>query len=73
MFEQRQMPFWVAVTRLELGEWMLQQGRRDEAEALLGPARLTFVELAATPWIERLDAAAQDAGATTVDQHALPA
>lgn len=73
MFEQRQMPFWVAVTRLELGEWMLQHGRRDEAEGLLGPARTAFVELAATPWIERVDAATQDIVAAGADQRALPA
>jgi hypothetical protein len=73
MFEQRQMPFWVAVTRLELGEWMTQRGRREEAEGLLGSARTAFVELAAIPWIERVDAATLDTVTTTVDQHALPA
>jgi hypothetical protein len=36
-------------------------------------ARLSLVELAATRWIEPLDATPQDAGATTDDQHALPA
>jgi tetratricopeptide (TPR) repeat protein len=73
MFEQRQMPFWVAVTRLELGEWMMQRGRRDESEGLLAPARTAFVELGAIPWIDRVDSAVQDAVATNVDQHALPA
>lgn len=68
MFEQRQMLFWAAITRLELGEWMLQRKRREEAEGLLGLARAAFVELGATPSIERVDAAVQDSGATTVDQ-----
>jgi hypothetical protein len=36
-------------------------------------ARTSFSVLAAAPWIERVDAAAQDAGAITVDQHARPA
>jgi hypothetical protein len=53
---------------LELGEWMLQRKRREEAEGLLGLARAAFVELGATPSIERVDAAAQDSGATTVDR-----
>src|SRR4029077_7121647 len=73
MFQQRQMPFWVAVTRLELGEWMVQRGRRDEAEGLLSDARGSFVELAASPWIERVDATAADAGATSEARSALPA
>ncbi len=73
MFDQRQMSFWLAVTRLELAEWMLQRGRRDEADALLAPARETFVELAATPWIERVDGLTVHAGATIVDRQAQPA
>ena len=73
MFQQRQMPFWVAVTRLELGEWMVQRGRREEAEGLLSDARASFVELAASPWIERVDATAVDAGATSDARSALPA
>jgi len=74
MFEQRQMPFWVAVTRLELGEWMTQRGRREEAEGLLGSARTaSSSNWPAIPWIERVDAATLDTVTTTVDQHALPA
>jgi class 3 adenylate cyclase/predicted ATPase len=71
-FQQRQMPFWLAVTRLELGEWLVQRGRRADAEALISAARATFVELAAKPWIERVDAASAGVGITT-EQTALPA
>ena len=73
MFQQRQMPFWVAVTRLELGEWMVLRGRREEADGLLSDARASFVELAASPWIERVEATAVDAGATSDARSALPA
>ncbi len=71
-FQQRQMPFWLAVTRLELGEWLMQDGRRAASTALLAEARNTFVELAATPWIRRADAAAAGESATA-EQTALPA
>jgi hypothetical protein len=40
---------------------------------LLGLARTAFVELGATPWIERVDAVTQETVAAGVDQHALPA
>ena len=56
-FQQRQMPFWLAVTRLELGEWLMQRGKRADAEAVLAEARTAFGELGANPWIQRTDAA----------------
>ncbi|MGA7989201.1 MAG: adenylate/guanylate cyclase domain-containing protein [Candidatus Dormiibacterota bacterium] len=62
-FQQRQLPFWLAVTRLELGEWLVQRGKASDAQALFNEARATFAELAATPWIERAEAALH--GATT--------
>ncbi len=71
-FQQRQMPFWLAVTRLELGEWMAQRGRRDASEALLAEARSTFEGLGAVPWIERVDAAVHGAEGTA-SVTALPA
>ncbi len=72
MFQQRQMPFWVAVTRLELAEWTSQHGRNPEADALLVDARASFIELGAVPWVQRVDAVTQGLGATTA-QRALPA
>jgi class 3 adenylate cyclase len=71
-FQQRQMPFWLAATRLELGEWLTQQGKRSEAAAMLAESRATFVELGASPWIERADAAAHGENVAS-EQTALPA
>ncbi|MGB2876227.1 MAG: adenylate/guanylate cyclase domain-containing protein [Gaiellaceae bacterium] len=48
--------FWLAVVLLEHGEWLLESGRVDEAEALLVEAREIFTRLGAVPWLERLDA-----------------
>jgi class 3 adenylate cyclase/tetratricopeptide (TPR) repeat protein len=73
MFQQRQMPFWLAVTRLELGEWMAQRGRLDEADGLLADARRSFVDLGASPWVRRVDATARDAGVPADVRSALPA
>ena len=54
LFEESEMPFYVAVTRLE------RAGTLPEAEAgpLLEQARETFERLRAQPWLERVDAAA---------------
>jgi predicted ATPase len=71
-FQQRQMTFWLAVTRLELGEWMAQSGNSETRDKLLADARSTFVNLGAAPWIERVDAATQGGSATSADT-ALPA
>jgi class 3 adenylate cyclase/tetratricopeptide (TPR) repeat protein len=45
--------FWLAVAKLEHGEWLTAQGRAGEAEPLLDEARETFERLEATPWLER--------------------
>lgn len=47
--------FWLALTQLEHAEWLVQQGRADEAEPLVVEAREVFERLEATPWIERAD------------------
>ena len=37
-------------------EWLLDVGRRAEAEPLLARARAGFAELEAPPWLDRIDA-----------------
>jgi len=49
--------FDLAVTQTEHAEWLVGQGRAEEAEALAGEARQTFAQLQAAPWLERLDRA----------------
>ena len=55
-FRELGFPFYLAVTLLEQGEWLVAQGRRGEAEPLLGEARETFERLEAKPWLDRVDA-----------------
>jgi class 3 adenylate cyclase/predicted ATPase len=57
IFREFGMPFWLAVTLLEHGEWLVAQGRADEA-ALFSEARETFERLEAKPWLERTAGAA---------------
>ncbi|MDE3133888.1 MAG: AAA family ATPase [Acidobacteriota bacterium] len=46
-------PYWLAVVRAELGNWLTGQGRESEAEQLLEAARVELTRLGARP---RLDA-----------------
>jgi class 3 adenylate cyclase/tetratricopeptide (TPR) repeat protein len=55
LFREMAYPFWMSVTMLELGEWLVRQGRGDAAEPLLAEARSIFEDLKARPWLERLD------------------
>jgi hypothetical protein len=64
-------PFWLAVTRLEYAESLIEQGRDAEAHELLAPALTTFEQLRAAPWVERADAAARRAG--TSRERSIPA
>jgi len=64
-------PFWAAISRLELGEWLVKQGHSADALNQLGEARATFAELRATPWIERVDAATAEPDTAT--EHARSA
>jgi hypothetical protein len=59
LFAEVETPFWLAVTRLEHGEWLVEQGRRSEAEPLLAQAGAAFEELRAVPWLERTERAAE--------------
>jgi hypothetical protein len=65
MFRELSMPFWLAVTELEHGEWLMAQGRAAEAGPLLSEARAIFERLKARPWLERLDAADTATSAAT--------
>lgn len=60
---------WLAVTRLELAEWLLAQGRDAEAREPLAQARATFEELRAAPWVNR----AAHGAVATMASAALPA
>ena len=55
-FRELGMPFWLAVTLLEHGEWLVSEGRAGEADPLLAEAREIFERLGARPWLERVEA-----------------
>ena len=64
-FRELSMPFHVAMTQLELGEWLVSQGRSESALQLLEDAREVFTRLRARPWLERVEAALPAASVTT--------
>jgi tetratricopeptide (TPR) repeat protein len=55
LFRELALRFYLAVTELEHGEWLVSQGRETEAEPLLEEARSIFTELQAAPWLERAE------------------
>jgi hypothetical protein len=54
-FRELTMPYWLAVALAEHGEWLIAQGRAEDAAPLLEEARVTFERLGARPWLERVD------------------
>jgi class 3 adenylate cyclase/tetratricopeptide (TPR) repeat protein len=56
-FREFGLPFWLAVTLTEHGEWLAEHSRDAEAEPLFSEAREAFQRLEAWPWAARLDAA----------------
>jgi class 3 adenylate cyclase/predicted ATPase len=58
LFRELAVPFYMAVTQLEHGEWLVGEDRAAEAEPLLAEAREIFERLEATPWVERAARAA---------------
>jgi hypothetical protein len=54
LFREVGMPFWLAVTLLEHGEWLAARGRGAAAEPLVAEAREIFERLRAEPWLERV-------------------
>ncbi|MDP9233166.1 MAG: AAA family ATPase [Actinomycetota bacterium] len=69
LFREFDMTFYLAVTQLEYGEWLIAQDRRPEALDLLEEARATFEQLRATPWLGR---AGQAMPSATEQEPALP-
>jgi tetratricopeptide (TPR) repeat protein len=54
LFRKLALPFYLAVTLLEHGEWLQAQDRRQDSEPLLVEAREIFERLDAKPWLERM-------------------
>jgi class 3 adenylate cyclase/tetratricopeptide (TPR) repeat protein len=71
IFRHLGVPFWLAVTLLEHGEWLSTDGRASEARPMLEEARETFERLQARPWLERLARAAGPQAETRVVEPAL--
>jgi tetratricopeptide (TPR) repeat protein len=55
IFREFGIVFWLAVTLLEHGEWLVGQQRSADAEPLLAEAREIFERLEAAPWLERVE------------------
>jgi tetratricopeptide (TPR) repeat protein len=55
IFREYGMPFWLAVTLTEQGEWLIAEDHVNEAKPLLAEARETFERLGAEPWLARLE------------------
>jgi class 3 adenylate cyclase/tetratricopeptide (TPR) repeat protein len=56
LFRELAHPFHLAVTECEHGEWLVAQGRGEDARSLLAEASEIFERLDARPWIDRLHA-----------------
>ena len=54
-FGELELPFFLAVTRLEAAARLLAGGRETEAEPLLAAAAQTFEHLQAAPWLDRVE------------------
>ncbi len=53
-FREIGVVFWLAVTLLEHGEWLVAGGRSDEAVPKLAEAHEIFERLDTPPWLDRL-------------------
>jgi class 3 adenylate cyclase/tetratricopeptide (TPR) repeat protein len=54
LFHELAVPFALAVTRLEHGQWLAAEQRSEESQPLLTQAREIFERLEAKPWLVRL-------------------
>ena len=57
VFRAINTPFWLAVSQLELGEWLVSAGREGDAKPVLDEAAEIFTTLRARPWLQRLSRA----------------
>jgi tetratricopeptide (TPR) repeat protein len=55
LFRELSMRYWLAVALAEQGEWLIGQGRTEDASPLLDEARGIFERLGARPWRERVE------------------
>jgi tetratricopeptide (TPR) repeat protein len=53
-FGELGLPFWLAVTLLEYGEWLVQLDRANDAGPILREAREIFERLKAALWLDRI-------------------
>jgi class 3 adenylate cyclase/predicted ATPase/ribosomal protein L40E len=65
LLDELGVPFYLAVTRLEHGEWLAGQDREQDAQPLLAQAREAFERLKARPWLERTGRHARLAASVT--------
>ncbi len=56
LFRELGMPFWLAVTLLQYGEWLVAHDRAADAQPFLEEAGEVFERLGAVPWLEQLTA-----------------
>ncbi len=61
IFRELEMPFWLAVTLAEHAERLAAADRLTEAQELVAESRGIFEQLAARPFIERIDLVASGA------------
>jgi hypothetical protein len=54
MFRELGMRPRVAMTQTEYAEWLVAEGRGEEAHPLIASARETLHALRAAPWLDRL-------------------
>jgi len=57
LMREIELPYWLGLTLLELGEWLGQAGRASEANPLLDEGRGLLERLGAKPWPERAESA----------------
>jgi hypothetical protein len=54
LLESLGYPYWLARARADLAQWLISQGRRDEAGPLLAAAKETFTALGTQPELDKL-------------------
>ena len=66
LFHDLAVPFQLAVARVEHAEWLMEHGRIEEAEPLLGEAREIVERKEAQPWLDRVARARAEPAAAGV-------